>query len=147
VRAAQGVDAAVLLDELHLPLGIEHETVQKRHLVERPGNRPLQAGAIIAPDIKDQRVVQVAHLLDGIQQSALSSPHAGPARFPAARPALPTVAAAHITPIGLKPSRERHSASPAAAQGGNASDVQLGPGGPSRSCTPECARMWRGSCR
>src|ERR1035441_9936279 len=70
VIAAQGVDAAVLLDELHLLRGFEHDAVQERHLVERAGDRALHAGAVVTPDIEDERVIQVAHLLDRIQQPA-----------------------------------------------------------------------------
>ena len=66
----QRVDAAVLVDQLELLLGVDVDAVQERHLVERAGRRPLQAGAVVAPDVEDQRVVEVAHLLDRVEQPA-----------------------------------------------------------------------------
>ena len=69
VVAAERLDAAVLLDQLHLLLGVEHDTVEERHLVERAGRRALHAGAVVAPDVDDERVVEVAHLLDRVQQA------------------------------------------------------------------------------
>ena len=68
--ATQSVDAAVLLDQLELLVGVEHEAVEEGHLVERAGDRALHAGAVVAPDVEDQRVVEVAHLLDGVEQPA-----------------------------------------------------------------------------
>ena len=70
VVAAERLDAAVLVDQLELLLGVEHEAVEERHLVERAGGRALQAGAVVAPDVDDERVVEVAHLLDGVEQAA-----------------------------------------------------------------------------
>ena len=68
VVAAERLDATVLLDELELLLGIEHDAVEERHLVERAGDRALHARAVVAPDVEDERVVEVAHLLDGVEQ-------------------------------------------------------------------------------
>ncbi len=52
------------LDQLELLLGVEDDAVEERHLVERAGGRALHAGAVVAPDVEDQGVVEVAHLLD-----------------------------------------------------------------------------------
>ena len=65
---AERVDAAVLLDQLELLVGFEHDPVEERHLVERPGDRPLHARAVVTPDVEDQRVLEVAHLLDRVEQ-------------------------------------------------------------------------------
>jgi hypothetical protein len=70
MRVTQSLDTAVLLDEPQLMLGVEHQRVEERHLVERSGDRALHAGAVVTPDIEDERVVQVALLLDGVQQPA-----------------------------------------------------------------------------
>ena len=70
VVVAPGVDAAVLVDQLELLLRLDVDAVQERHLVERARRRPLQAGAVVAPDVEDQRVVEVAHLLDLVEQPA-----------------------------------------------------------------------------
>ncbi len=78
VVAAERLDAAVLLDQLQLLLGVEHDAVEERHLVERAGDRALHAGAVVAPDVEDERVVEVAHLLDarpaGGRRSSRRSP-------------------------------------------------------------------------
>ena len=70
VVVAPGIDAAVLVDQLELLLGLDVDAVQERHLVERARRRPLEAGAVVAPDVEDQRVVEVAHLLDGVEEAA-----------------------------------------------------------------------------
>ena len=70
VEAAQLLDAAVLLDDLQLLVGVEHDAVEEGRLVERAGERALHAGAVVAPDVDDQRVVEVAHLLDRVEQAA-----------------------------------------------------------------------------
>ena len=70
VVVAPGVDAAVLVDQLELLLGLDVDAVQERHLVERARRRPLEAGAVVAPDVEDQRVVEVAHLLDCVEEAA-----------------------------------------------------------------------------
>ena len=64
------VDAPVPLDQLELLLGIDVDAVQERHLVERAGRRALEARAVVAPDVEDQRVLEVAHLLDSVEQAA-----------------------------------------------------------------------------
>ena len=51
-------------------LGVEHDAVEERRLVERAGERALHAGAVVAPDVDDQRVVELAHLLDRVEQPA-----------------------------------------------------------------------------
>ena len=70
MRAAQPLDAAVGVDEPQLLLGLEQHTVEEGHLVERAGDRALHAGAVVAPDVEDERVAQVAQVFDGIQQPA-----------------------------------------------------------------------------
>ena len=55
---------------LRLLVGVEHEAVEEGQLVERAGGRALHAGAVVAPDVEDERVVEVAHLLDGVEQPA-----------------------------------------------------------------------------
>ncbi len=63
-------DAAVLFDQLQLPLGIQIQAVKERHLIERTGVGALHAGAIVAPDVEHQRVVGLAEILDRVQQPA-----------------------------------------------------------------------------
>jgi hypothetical protein len=40
VNPTEGIDTAVLLDQLQLALGVEDDTVEERRLVERPGVVP-----------------------------------------------------------------------------------------------------------
>ena len=35
-------------------VGVEHDAVEERHLVERAGDRALHAGAVVAPDVEDR---------------------------------------------------------------------------------------------
>ena len=70
VIAPPALDAAVLLDQLQLLLGVELDAVEEGHLVERAGERPFHAGAVVAPDVQDERVVEVTHLLDRVEQAA-----------------------------------------------------------------------------
>ena len=70
VVATERLEAAVLLDQLGLLRGIEDQPVEERQLVERAGDRALEARAVVAPDEDDQGVVEVAHLLDLVQQPA-----------------------------------------------------------------------------
>ena len=69
-RAAPGVDAAVALGELELHLVGQRDAVLHGQLVERAGDRALHAGAVVAPDPEDQRVVELAQLLDGVDHAA-----------------------------------------------------------------------------
>src|SRR5262249_29901380 len=66
-RGAPEVLAAVLVDELDLLLRRQGEPVLHRELVERAGSRPLHARAVVAPDVEDERVVELAHLVDGVE--------------------------------------------------------------------------------
>ncbi len=59
VFAAERLDAAVLLDERQLLIGIEHHPVEEGHLVERSGDGALHRRTVVAPDVEDQGVVQV----------------------------------------------------------------------------------------
>lgn len=68
VLVAERFDSAVLFDQLQLVVGIEDDAVQKCHLVERPGDGALHAGAVVAPDVEDQGVVQLAQVFDRIEQ-------------------------------------------------------------------------------
>ena len=70
VVAAERLEATVLLDQLGLLRGIQDQPVEERQLVERARDGALEAGAVVAPDEDDQRVVEVAHRLDLIQQPA-----------------------------------------------------------------------------
>ena len=68
VEAAQRLDAAELLDDLQLLVGLEHDAVEEGRLVEGAREGALHARAVVAPDVDDQRVVEVAHLLDLVEQ-------------------------------------------------------------------------------
>ena len=68
VVATDAFDAAVLLDEGELLVGVEHQPVEERQLVERARRRALEAGPVVAPDVDDERVVEVAHRLDRVEQ-------------------------------------------------------------------------------
>ena len=70
VEPAQLVDPAVLVDEGELLLGAEDQAVEEGGLVERAGQRALHRRAVVAPDVDDERVVELAHLVDGIEQPA-----------------------------------------------------------------------------
>ena len=70
VVAADGLDPAVRVDQLELLLGVQDDTVEEGHLVERAREGALHARAVVAPDVEDKRVVQVAGLLDGVEESA-----------------------------------------------------------------------------
>ena len=65
-RRAPRVDPAVPLGELQLHLVGERDAVLHRQFVERAGDRPFHAGAVVAPDPDDQRVVQLAQLVDRV---------------------------------------------------------------------------------
>ena len=67
---APRLDAAVTLGELELHLVGERDAVLHRQLVERAGDRALQAGAVVAPDPDHQRVVQLTELVDGVEHTA-----------------------------------------------------------------------------
>jgi len=70
VLVAPGLDATELFDHRQLLLGFEHDTVEEGHLVKRAGDRALHAGAVVTPHVEDQRVLQIAHLLDSVEQAA-----------------------------------------------------------------------------
>ncbi len=59
-------------------VGVEHDAVEERHLVERAGRRALQAGAVVTPDVDDQGVVQVAQGLDLVEEPARRSSRRSP---------------------------------------------------------------------
>ena len=67
---APGVEPAVLLDQRELLLGGQRDPVLHRQLVERAGQRSLQARAVVPEDVDDERVVELAHLLDRVEQAA-----------------------------------------------------------------------------
>ena len=67
---APGVEPAVLLDQRELLLGREGDPVLHRQLVEGAGDRALQARAVVPEDVDDERVVELAHLLDRVEQPA-----------------------------------------------------------------------------
>ena len=68
--AAPRLHTAPLQGELHLLLVGQRESVDRRALVERSGGRSLQARAVVAPDPQHDRVLELPHLLDRLQQSA-----------------------------------------------------------------------------
>ena len=68
--AAPGVHAAVALGELQLHLVGQRDAVLHGQLVERAGDGALHAGAVVAPDPDDQRVAQLAELVDGVDHAA-----------------------------------------------------------------------------
>ena len=67
---APGVEPAVLLDQRELLLGGERDPVLHRQLVERAGDRALHARAVVPEDVDHERVVELAHLLDRVEQAA-----------------------------------------------------------------------------
>ena len=67
---APRLQPAPLQGELHLLLVGEREPVDHRALVERAGRRALEAGAVVAPDPDHDGVVELAHLLDRVEQPA-----------------------------------------------------------------------------
>jgi hypothetical protein len=66
MEAAESIDASELLDDLQLFAGVEHDAVEEGRLIERSGEGAFHAGTVVAPDVDDQGVVEVAHLLDGV---------------------------------------------------------------------------------
>ena len=68
--AAPGLEAAPLERELELLLVGQRDPVQRRQLVERAGQRALHAGAVVAPDVDHEGVVELAHLLDRVDHAA-----------------------------------------------------------------------------
>ncbi len=64
------IEAAVALGQLQLHLVGERDAVLHRELVERAGDRALHAGAVVTPDPQDQRVVELAELLDRVKHPA-----------------------------------------------------------------------------
>ena len=67
---APGAQAAVVLDQGELLSGGERDAVLHRELVERASEGAFHAGAVVAPDVEDQGVVEFAHLLDRVEQAA-----------------------------------------------------------------------------
>ena len=67
---APGVEPAVLLDQRELLLGGQDEPVVHRQLVEGAGQRSLHARAVVPEDVDDERVVELAQLLDRVEQAA-----------------------------------------------------------------------------
>ena len=68
-RGTPLVQAAVALGELQLHLVGQRDAVLHRQLVERAGDRALHAGAVVAPDPQDERVVELAQLLDRVDHA------------------------------------------------------------------------------
>ena len=67
---APGLEAAVLEQEPDLLLGRERDPVQRRQLIERARERALHARAVIAPDPHHDRVLELAHLVDRVDDPA-----------------------------------------------------------------------------
>jgi hypothetical protein len=70
VLVAELFDAAVLSMSASCWVGVEHHTVEEGGLVERAGGGALHGGAVVAPDVDDQGVVELAQGVDGIEQPA-----------------------------------------------------------------------------
>ncbi len=68
--AAPGLEAAVLEEEPHLLLGRERDPVQRRQLVEGAGERALHAGAVVTPDPDHDGVLELAQLVDRVDDPA-----------------------------------------------------------------------------
>ena len=68
-RGAPRVDPAVALGQLKLHLVRERDAVLHRELVERAGDRPLHAGPVVAPHPDDQGVVELAQLIDRVDDA------------------------------------------------------------------------------
>ncbi len=64
-----GVHAAVALGQLELHLVGQGDAVLHRQLVERAGDGALHARAVVAPDPDDERVVELAQLIDRIDDA------------------------------------------------------------------------------
>ena len=60
----------MLEEEPHLLLGRERDPVQRRQLVERAGERALHARAVVAPDPDHDGVLELAHLVDRVDDPA-----------------------------------------------------------------------------
>ena len=65
VLTAELFDATPFIDQRQLLLGVQHNAVEEGRLVEGTGNGALHAGTVVAPDVDDQRVIQLIHFLDG----------------------------------------------------------------------------------
>ena len=63
LRASPGVHAAAAFDERPLLFRSQSDAVVHGQFVEGAGEGALQGGAVVAPDVEDQRVVQLAHPL------------------------------------------------------------------------------------
>ena len=70
VKPAQFLDAAELLDDCQLLLGVQHDAIEEGRLVEGTRGRAFHAGAVVTPDVDDERVVELAHRLDFVDQAA-----------------------------------------------------------------------------
>ena len=64
------VRAPDIVEVLELVLDRHHDAVEHRHLVRRAVQRALGAGAVVAVDVDDQRVVELAHVLDRLDHAA-----------------------------------------------------------------------------
>ncbi len=67
---APGLEPAVLEEEPHLLLRRERDPVERRQLVERAREGAFHARAVVAPDPHDDRVLELAHLVDRVDDPA-----------------------------------------------------------------------------
>ena len=67
---APRLEAAVLEQKTHLLLGGERDPVQRRQLIERPCERALHARAVVTPDPHHYGVLELAHLVDRVDDPA-----------------------------------------------------------------------------
>ena len=62
---AHFLDAAVQGDQSQLLLGRERHSQQGNDFIECSGRRPFHAGAVVAEDVEDERIVELPLLFDG----------------------------------------------------------------------------------
>ena len=67
--AAPGLEAAPLQHELELLLVGQRNPVEHRQLVEGAGQGAFHAGAVVAPDVDHERVLELAHLVDRVDHA------------------------------------------------------------------------------
>ena len=71
VEVVVGVLAAEsLVEARELVLDLVRQTVEHDHLVEGAGQAALGAAAVVAPDVEEQRVVELAQLLERVDDAA-----------------------------------------------------------------------------
>ena len=141
---APGVQPSVALGELQLHLVGERDAVLHRQLVERAGQRALHAGAVVSPDPEDQGVVELAQLLDRVDDPA--DVVVGVLREPGVDLHLPRVVRLerlrHVVP-----GRERLVSRRQLRIGGHDPELPAAARRPPRACGPSPGRTVPCTCR